>query len=59
MTLGGFAIVIKVELTERGNIDYRLRMDNNGVPEEVALTMVRHWLRNAENEYHSRFLNTN
>lgn len=47
----GFALAIRI--SEDGNID--VYSERRRLPQEIVLTVVRHWLRKEEDVYHKDF----
>ena len=56
----GFIFAIRpIEDNEGNVIDWHAQFENLGVQEEIVLTMVRHWLRAAEDKYFNERFNNN
>jgi len=52
----GFALGIKPQVNEKGEeIGFELKSGNNGLPDEVVITLVKHWLKAVEDNYHQKF----
>lgn len=53
----GFALGIRARLGKDGTlISYSVQTHSNGLSEEIILTIMRHWLRSSEDDYHEYFL---
>ncbi len=52
-----FIFVTKPQFDAAGMInDMRIQTANVGVPEEIVLTIIRHWLKSIDREYHRKFM---
>ena len=54
----GFAFTIGLARTENGVLYFEPSMINRGVPDEIVITMLRTWLRDAEKKYSVDFKNS-
>ena len=50
-----FSFAIYSAPGENGMRKWTMQLVNSGVPEELVLTYMRHWLRNSDNKYHNSF----
>ena len=50
-----FALGIFLEETEGRKEKLRIETDNRGLHDEAILTMMRNWLRKADDQFHDKF----
>ncbi len=51
----GFFIGITPKSFSDSSVKYRVQSINHRIPDEVILTIVRHWLKDAEDSYFKNF----
>ncbi|MEK6964081.1 MAG: hypothetical protein AABX70_06640 [Nanoarchaeota archaeon] len=52
----GFVFGIRIQRDVNGNfVGYQVQSESKGLPEETILTIVRNWIRAAEDNYYKKF----
>ena len=56
MTPRTFVLAVTLGYTDDGSVvDYSMQSANQGIPDEIVLTLMQHWLRCEEDKYQSKF----